>query len=361
MFLVFHSFLNLREFMSNPIRIQIVGATGYAGGDLLRILLQHPNAEIVCLTAADVDKPTDVGAVWTELRGLCPVQIQPAGGPIPDGIDIAFLATPDKVAMKLAPAYLEKGIQVIDFAGDYRFKDPALHDEWYGGRHSSPEWCAKAVYGLPELFRAEIPRAQLVANPGCYSTTVILGLYPAVKAGAIEPDGLIASCASGVTGAGKHPSLAFHHPEVAENFKAYKIANHRHTPEMEDILSRVSGRTVRLTFVPHLLPIRRGILATLFGEKSGNYSLDDLHRLYADTYAGEPFVRVLPLGEAPVLHSVQLTNFCDISVHEDPRTGKWVILAALDNTGKGASSQAVQNMNLLAGLDERTGIWPARL
>ncbi|MFH1738488.1 MAG: N-acetyl-gamma-glutamyl-phosphate reductase [bacterium] len=347
--------------MTTQIKVQIVGATGYAGGDLLRILLRHPHVEIVSLVAADVDTPTAVETIWPDLRGSNVVPIHPAGGAIPDPLDLTFMATPDKVAMKLAPEYLDRGVKVIDFAGDFRFADPALHDEWYGGPHTSPELCVKAVFGLPELFRNEIPKAQLIANPGCYSTSAILGLYPAVNASVVNPQGVVVSCASGVTGAGKHPSLAFHHPETAEDFRAYKIATHRHTPEMEEILRIASGKEVRLTFVPHLLPVRRGILATMFAERTTSDSIEDIHRIYKETYAGEPFIRVLPLGEAPRLHAVQLSNFCDISVHEDPRTQKLIILAALDNTGKGASSQAVQNMNLMASLDERTGLWPTHL
>ena len=347
--------------MTGQIRIQIVGATGYAGGDLLRLLLRHPHVEIVSLTAADVDEPTDVGEVQPDLRGLCQVPIQPPGIPIPDQVDLAFMATPDKVAMKLAPAYLEKGIKVIDFAGDFRFKDPNLHDAWYGGEHTAPDLCTEAVYGLPELFRSEIVGARLVANPGCYSTAAILAPYPAIKEGVMDPAKVIVSGASGATGAGKHPSLALHHPEVAENFCAYKIANHRHTPEMEDVLSRTTGKEVHITFVPHLLPIRRGILATIFGERAKSDHLQDIHAIYRETYADEPFIRVLPLGQAPQIKAVQLSNFCDISVHEDARTGRLIILSALDNTGKGASSQAVQNMNILAGFDEKTGLWPAHL
>jgi N-acetyl-gamma-glutamyl-phosphate reductase len=343
------------------IPVQIVGATGYAGGDLLRLLLRHPHVEIASLTAADVDAPTEVGRVWPDLWGLCDVLIQPATGAIPPNVDLAFLATPDKVAMKLAPAYLEKGIKVIDFAGDFRFKDPSLHDAWYGGVHTAPDLCAEAVYGLPEIFRSEIAGARLVANPGCYPTCAILALYPAIKDSMIHPSKVIVSSASGATGAGKHPSLAYHHPEVAENFRAYKIASHRHTPEMEDALTRATGKEVQLTFVPHLLPIRRGILATIFGERTTSDHLEDIHAIYRDTYAHEPFVRVLPLGEVPQIKAVQLSNFCDISLHEDARTGRLIILSALDNTGKGASSQAVQNMNILAGLDERTGLWPASL
>lgn len=347
--------------MQPEVRVEIIGATGYAGGDLLRFLLRHPHVEIVSLTAADVDEPTDVGKVWPDLRGLCQVPIQPATGAILDNINVAFMATPDRVAMQLAPAYLEKQIKVIDFAADFRFKDATLHDAWYTGEHTAPDLCTKAVYGLPELFRTEIVGAQLVANPGCYSTVAILALYPATKQGLIHPTKVILSSASGVTGAGKHPSLAFHHPEVAENFWAYKIANHRHTPEIEEILTRTTGKEVQITFVPHLLPIRRGILATIFGERTTSDHLEDIHAIYRETYDGEPFIRVLPLGEAPQLKAVQLSNFCDISVHEDARTGRLIILSALDNTGKGASSQAIQNMNIMARFDEKTGLWPPHL
>lgn len=347
--------------MTERIRIQIVGATGYAGGDLLHLLLRHPHVEIVSLIAADVDTATDVGVIWPDLLNVCRVPVEPATGAVPDGVDLAFMATPDKVAMKLTPGYLEKGIKVVDFAADYRFKNVQLHDEIYGGEHGSPDLCSEAVYGLPELYRAQIAQARLVGNPGCYSTCGILGLYPAIKEGIIEPTGSVVSASSGVTGAGKHPSLAFHHPEVAENYRAYKVASHRHGPEIEDILGRMIEKEVRLTFVPHLLPIRRGILATIYGERATSIDLKEIYSVYRDVYAGEPFIRVLPLDSTPQLQAVQLSNFCDISVHEDRRNGKIIILSALDNTGKGASSQAVQNLNVMAGFDEKTGLWPTSL
>lgn len=340
------------------VRVQIVGATGYAGGDLLSMLIGHPNVELVSLVAADVDEPTLTEDIWPALRGLCPLNIDPAGGPIPDDIDLCFMATPNGVAMKLAPAYLERRIKVIDFAGDFRFQDASDWENWYGADHTAQDLLSEAVYGLPELYRDEITGARLVGNPGCFPTPTILSLYPAVREEIINPRSIIVSAATGVTGAGKKPAPAFHFPEAAENFRAYRVGGHQHTPEMEEGLNRKLGTSVLLTFVPHLAPVRRGILATIFCERTKDMPLEDIQKIYEETYADEPFVRVLPSGQLPALHNVQLTNFVDIALCEDKRTERLIILAAVDNTGKGASSQAVQNLNVLCGLPETTGLLP---
>lgn len=345
--------------MSEKIRVQIVGATGYAGGDLLRLLLGHPRVQVASLTAADVDRPTPVPEIWPGLRGLSDLDIQPAGGPIPDSLDLVFFATPNAVAMKLVPNYLERGVKAVDFAGDFRFRDAATWESWYGGaEHTQKDLLAEAVYGLPELYRDEIAKARLVGNPGCFPTPVILSLYPAVREGWIDPQRIIVSSATGVTGAGKKPSPVFHFPEVDENYRAYRIGNHQHTPEMEEGVNRKLGSDVQLTFIPHLLPIRKGIFSTIYCERANDRPLADLQRVYEETYASEPFVRVLPAGEVPLLHSVQGTNFVDIAVHEDARNKRVILLATVDNTGKGASSQAVQNLNVLFGLPETTGLLP---
>lgn len=342
--------------MSQTVRVQIVGATGYAGGDLLRTLLRHPNVEIVSLVAADVDRPTPVPEIWPAMLGLCDMEIVPAGGDIPEGIDLAYMATPNAVAMKLAPAYLERGIRVVDFAGDFRFRDASVWETWYGAEHTQKELLKTAVYGLPELYRDEIVDARLVGNPGCFPTPAILGLYPVVRDEAVDPHGVIVSSATGVTGAGKKPAPAFHFPEAAENYRAYRIGNHQHTPEIDEGVNRALGSDLRVTFVPHLLPIRRGISSTIYCRRANDTPLAEIHRRYVETYASEPFVRVLPLGAVPALQSVQLTNFVDIALHEDPRNNLLVILATVDNTGKGASTQAVQNLNVMFGFPETTAL-----
>lgn len=347
--------------MSVKIRVQIIGATGYAGGDLLRILVRHPHVELISLVAADVDKPTPVPKIWPGLRGVCEMEIVPAGAPIPENIDLVFMATPNTVAMKLAAGYLERGIRAIDFAGDFRLRDASVWEKWYGGSHTAKDLLAEAVYGMPELFREEIAMARLVANPGCFPTPAILGLYPAIREGLIDPATPIVSSCTGVTGAGKKPAPGFHFPEVDENCKAYRVGNHQHTPEIEEGLSRKLGNEVRVTFVPHLLPIRRGILSTIYCDRRTDTPLTEIQRIYEETYQNEPFVRVLPAGELPALHAVQLTNFVDVAVQEDKRTNRLIVLAAVDNTGKGASSQAVQNMNVMFGLPEITGIFPGPL
>lgn len=339
-------------------KVKIIGATGYTGGELIRLLLTHPHVEIVSLTGAGIGDTQPVSNFWPWLRNVCDLTVSEETVGETDGADIVYLSVPHGIAMQLAPVYLEKGCCVIDLSADYRFRDIAIRDKWYEGEHTSPELCAQAAYGMPELFRDEIKPAKLIANPGCYPTTVILGLYPAIKEGLIQPDGIHVNSSTGVTGAGKKANLLFHHPELDQNYFAYRIGNHQHCPEMIDILQRATGKPVSLVFVPHVLPLQRGILSTMYCKKSANVSLQQIWDAYQKIYGDEKFIRLYPLGKAPDLQAIRMSNFVDISIHEDATTGDIIILSAEDNLVKGAAGQAVQNLNVIMGYPEHYGLLP---
>lgn len=345
--------------MSNKmIRVKIVGATGYSGGELIRLLLNHPQVEIVAITASSVTEPQPIQAFWPALRKLVNIPVtQEAPGEL-YGADVVFVCTPHGAAMAIVPAYIENGVVVIDLSADFRFKNPADRAGWYEGEHTAPELCAQAAYGMPELFRDEIRGAQLIANPGCYPTGSILALHPGIQSGLIAPTGIHVSAASGVTGAGKKPKNHLHHPELDQNFFAYRIGNHQHLPEIIGVLGRSTGKPVSLSFVPHLLPLQRGILTTLFCQKSDGVTLQGLWDVYDAAYREEPFIRLYDLGEAPTLHAVRESNFLDLSLQEDAVTGEIIIVSAEDNLVKGAAGQAIQNMNLRFGLPETVGLLP---
>ncbi len=338
-------------------KVKIIGATGYTGGDLIRLLLKHPQVEITSLTGAGIGDPKPLHAFWPEMRGLCPIQVTEETTTDPGGAEVVFLSTPHGVSMKLAPAYLDQGCKVIDLSADYRFKNLAEREGWYAGEHTSPELCQEAVYGMPELqSRDEIKKARLIANPGCYPTVAILSLYPAIKEGLIQPTCIHINSASGVTGAGKNPKLPFHHPELDQNFFAYRVGKHQHAPEIVSILREVTKKSVSASFVPHVLPIQRGILSTIYCQKNEHVSLQQIGEYYKTFYKDEPFIRIYELGEAPNLQAVRFTNFVDISVHEDAMTGEIIFVSAEDNLTKGAAGQAVQNMNIMMGFDETSGL-----
>lgn len=335
--------------------ITLIGVTGYSGGELLRLLLGHPRIERLTLAGRSVEKPTPIGDLYPYLRGISNLTVT-AEPPPDDKPELVFFVTPDGVAMQGAPEYLRRGVKVIDFSGDSRLKTPATYAMWYGREHIAPEMLSQAVYGLPELFGDRIRGAQLVANPGCYPTVNVLGLAPAVKHGLIDLNNIICDSKSGISGAGKHPSLAFHLPEMHTDFYAYKVPGHKHTPEIELALGDVAGRQARVTFTPQVIPVSRGILTTIYGELLGGQSQNEIESLYRAFYDGCPFVRVLERGALPQLKHVRGGNFCDIAVRVDDRTGRLIVIAAIDNLGKGASGQAVQNMNLMLGFDETDGL-----
>ncbi|MGC1519354.1 MAG: N-acetyl-gamma-glutamyl-phosphate reductase [Azonexus sp.] len=334
------------------IRIGIVGGTGYTGVELLRLLAQHPQAEIVAITSRG-DAGTAVSGMFPSLRGRVDLRFEDPAKANLSGCDVVFFATPNGIAMQQAPVLLEAGVRVIDLAADFRIKDVAEWEKWYGMTHACPEWIDKAVYGLPEMNREQIRSARLVANPGCYPTAVQLGFMPLLKSGLLETSSLIADAKSGVSGAGRKAETHIMFAEASDNFKAYGVSGHRHLPEIRQGLGMMSGASVGLTFVPHLTPIIRGIHATLYGRIK---SEADFQGLFERAYANEPFVDVLPDKSHPETRSVRSANICRIAIHRPQGGDTLVILSVIDNLVKGAAGQAVQNMNLMFGLDESTGL-----
>jgi len=331
------------------IGVGIVGGTGYTGSELLRILVGHPNISLRVITSrAETCKP--VADLFMHLRGQVDLLFTEPDLSLLAACDLVFFAAPNGTAMRMVPELLERGTRVIDLAADFRLEDEALWEHWYGMPHACPELLAEAVYGLPELDRDAIRSARLVANPGCYPTAVILGFLPLLEAGLVDPDWLVADAKSGASGAGRTAGIGLSMAEVGESFKAYSVAGHRHLPEISQQLTAVAKSEVRVTFVPHLTPIVRGIEATLYSRLGDSGA--DLQTLFEGRYADEPFVDVLPAGAHPETKSVRGSNHCRIAVAEPLGRGTVVVQSVIDNLVKGAAGQAVQNMNLMFGLDE---------
>jgi N-acetyl-gamma-glutamyl-phosphate reductase len=337
------------------IRVELIGPMGYTGAEILRLLLFHPEVEITQLQAP-VEKPTPIVDFLPNLRGLTDLVIQDVGAPIPKNLDCVLMAVPHGITQKLARRYLDAGARVIDLSADFRLRDPSLYPIWYKFEHQDPELLPRAVYGLTEVFRESIPEATLLANPGCYPTSVCLPLAPLAKADFVAFQTLICDCKTGVSGAGRNPKEAFHFRQRADNFSAYKVIGHQHIPEMEQVLGDLSGHPVRVRFTPHLIPARRGILSTLYLELTRDIPLKAIHELYRDYYRDACFVRLLDGEPLPSLNAVNGSNYCDIALYMDDRTGYLVVVSMLDNLLKGAAGQAVQNMNLMFGFPEETGL-----
>ena len=340
------------------IKVGIVGAGGYAGATLINILLRHPEVEIVWLMSEEAHKGKKINDLYPHLNG----QISLACQTLDDldknlgAIDLVFLALPHGIAINYVPKILDAGKKVVDLGADYRFSDNSVFKKWYGIEHTTMKYLDQAVFGLPELFRAQIKQTKLVGNPGCYPTASILGTAPLVKNGLIELDSVIIDAKSGVSGAGRGVSLKTHFCERNEGIEAYAVTTHRHMGEIEYQLSRISGHQMNVTFVPHLVPMNRGILATIYAKpKKPTIDGQQLTALYKDFYKGEPFVRILE-SVIPNTKYVSGTNFCDISLQYNETTGKIIVLSTIDNVFKGAAGQAVQNMNLICGLPETTGL-----
>ena len=333
-------------------KIGIVGATGYTGVELLRILATHPDVEISYVTSRS-NAGMRVDAMFPNLRGFVDLEFSDPDTNALAECDLVFFATPNGVAMQHVPALLKAGTKVIDLAADFRIKDVDLWSKWYGMTHACPDLLTEATYGLPEINRAAIKSANIVANPGCYPTSVILGLLPLIKSAAIDLENIIADTKSGVSGAGKGANVATLFSEMGESFKAYNVAGHRHQPEIAQTLSLLADTSVDLTFVPHLLPIIRGIHATLYAKQ---VEKKDWQALFEETYKDEPFVDVLPAGSHPETRSVKSSNMCRIAVHELSQNSQLVVLSVIDNLVKGAAGQAVQNMNLMLDLKETTAL-----
>ncbi|WP_099204661.1 N-acetyl-gamma-glutamyl-phosphate reductase [Scatolibacter rhodanostii] len=336
------------------IKVGIIGATGYAGAELCRLIMGHPQAEIAAISSVSFEG-MKLSQVYPSYYQICDLVCESQEEAVAKS-DVIFAALPHGLSQGLAKVCDQAGKVFIDLGADFRLKDENTYAEWYNGVFDDEALHQKAVYGLPEFYREQIKGKTVIANPGCYTTAVPLALAPALKAGFIDTKGIIADCKSGVTGAGRKPSQTNHYPELNENFYAYKVASHRHTPEMEQTLSNLSGEDIKLTFVPHLLPVNRGILATCYARLTKEVTQVEMEEIYQHAYGNEKFVRLLPSGRVPNIRHVWYTNYCDVAVQVDNRTGTLVAISAIDNMVKGAAGQAIQNMNLCFGLDETAGL-----
>lgn len=337
------------------LKVAIVGASGYTGVELLRILIGHPEVEICCVTSRQ-HEGLPISQVFPSLSGFCDLICEPLDvAAIAARADVVFTALPHKSAMEVVPGFLAAGSKVIDLSADYRLKDQLVYEHWYQ-EHSSPELFAEAVYGLPELYSQQLSTARLVANPGCYPTSIILGLTPLLENRLIDPNTLVVDSKSGVSGAGRSAKVGSLYCETNEGFKAYGIASHRHTPEIEQELTRLAEGSIRLNFTPHLLPVNRGILSTCYADLVDPKSSLELIELYQKRYKTSSFVRVMPGEAMPNVAFVRGTNFCDIGIVSDERTGRVIVVSVIDNLVKGAAGQAVQNMNIISGFDESLGL-----
>lgn len=335
------------------IKVGIVGGTGYTGVELLRLLLPHPEVEVISLTSR-AESGRRVDDLYTSLRGVCDLKFSdPSDASLRD-CDLVFFATPHNVAMQTVPELLANGQKVVDLSADFRLRDAKEWSQWYGEPHAAPHLLTEAVYGLPERNREAIAGARLIACAGCYPTSIQLGFLPLLEAGLIDVTHLIANAASGASGAGRQAKVDNLLTEINDSFKAYGVAGHRHLPEIEQELRVVAGKAVSLTFVPHLLPTIRGIHSTLYGKLTGNIA--DIQAFYERRYASEPFVDILPKGQYPQTRGVRGSNVCRIAVERPAGRDTVVVMSVIDNLVKGASGQAVQCMNIMCGLPETMGL-----
>jgi N-acetyl-gamma-glutamyl-phosphate reductase len=338
------------------LTVAVVGASGYTGLELVRILHGHPEVSVTCVTS-ERSAGKRIDAIFPTLRGCCDLvleNIEPVR--VSGKADIILTALPHKAAMEVVPTFLQLGKKIIDLSADYRLSDAEVYGAWYE-QHLNPLLLQEAVYGLPEIRRNKIAGRNLVANPGCYPTSIVLGLAPLLKNGLIDVASIIADSASGVTGAGRAAKVDSLYCEVNEGYKAYAVGGvHRHLPEIEQELSLLAEEQVTITFTPHLVPMDRGILSTIYATPLKQTTTADLVELYSEFYRGEPFVRVLPQGSLPSTAFVRGSNFCDVAPLVDKRTGRIIVVSAIDNLMKGASGQAVQNMNIVCGFPETMGL-----
>ncbi|NLW07723.1 MAG: N-acetyl-gamma-glutamyl-phosphate reductase [Clostridia bacterium] len=338
------------------IKVGIIGATGYTGAELVRLLSLHPRVELVALTSRTYggEKIAEVYPALSGYSELICENLPPEE--LLERAEVVFIALPHGHAAPLAARALERGVKVIDLGADLRFREVKTYESWYKVKHGAPELAASAVYGLPELNREAIRRAKVVANPGCYPTSAILGLAPLLKGGYVDPASIIIDAKSGVSGAGREAKLTSLFVECNESLNPYGVATHRHTPEIEQELSRLAATEVKVTFTPHLLPISRGILSTIYATLVRPLTEAELRQLYLDFYAGEPFVQLLPPGKWPRTRWVYGSNNCQLNLALDERTGRVIVASVIDNLTKGASGQAVQNLNLMCGFPETTAL-----
>ncbi|MBN1517093.1 N-acetyl-gamma-glutamyl-phosphate reductase [Candidatus Sumerlaeota bacterium] len=338
------------------IKVGIIGAKAYTAGELIRILLRHPETEIAML-AARVEAPEDPAVYHPQLRGQCGVPIEPIDcDRIAEACDFVFLTMPHMAGAEYALEMTKRGVKVADLSADFRFRNLATYEKTYGIKHIAPELNDEAPYGLVEIYRDQLKGKRLVAVPGCYVTSVLLPLAPIIAADWIDRASIISDSKSGVSGAGRTPSDTTHFCEADESMMAYKVATHRHQPEIEETLSDLAGESVQILFVPHLAPMYRGILSTIYLQLTRPMTLPEIYTVYQQRYGDEPFIRLLPPGQSPRTKDVAMTNFCDIGLMLDPRTNRLIVVSALDNLIKGASGQAVQVMNAMLGIEETAGL-----
>lgn len=338
------------------IKVGIIGSTGYAGQELVRILLSHKYAEIVWYGSRSyIDKKySDVfGNMFKLVDSKC---MDDNMEELADAVDVIFTATPQGLCASLVNEDILNKVKIIDLSADFRIKDVAVYEKWYGIEHKSPQFIDEAVYGLCEINRNDVKQARLVANPGCYTTCSILSVYPLMKEGLIKPQSLIIDAKSGTSGAGRGAKVANLYCEVNESIKAYGVTSHRHTPEIEEQLGYAAGEPILINFTPHLVPMNRGILVTAYGNLKHDVSWEDIRRIYEKYYGNEKFIRLLDENVCPETRWVEGSNYVDINFKVDPRTHRVIIMGAIDNLVKGAAGQAVQNMNLMFGLDEAEGL-----
>ena len=337
------------------LKVIVCGATGYTGFELLKILLRHPEVEISAISAK-IESPQKISDIFPEIKGKLDMVCaeMSVSDMIKTGAKLAFLALPHKVSMEFAPHFLKEGIKVIDLSADFRLKSPSIYKKYYGKDHKCREYLASSVYGLPELYREKIKQAQLIANPGCYPTAAILSLAPLVSKKAGDIKDMIIDAKTGVTGAGRKAELKFNFGEVAENMWAYRIGTHQHAPEIDQELSTLAKKDIKVLFVPHLAPMKRGILTTAYVKLTKDMDVAKIINLYKDFYKNTPFVRIYDKGTFPQTKDVYDSNFCDIGITTS--MGRIIIVSCIDNLIKGASGQAVQNMNIMCGFKETQGL-----
>jgi len=344
------------------IKVGIIGAGGYGGCGTIELLSRHPYVEIKALIDIQ-DIGASISDIYPHLKGFCDLRILSPDDPAIDelDLDVVFFATPDGVGQQEAPEWLKKGVKVIDYSGDFRFNDPDTYSgyaERIGNEvpHASPELLKESVYGLPELHRVEIASSSLVGNPGCFAVSCILGLAPAIKNSLIDPDSIICDAKTGVSGAGKKPNSLFHYPARYDSMNAYKIASHQHVYEMERELSALAEKEIRISFTPHVVPLCRGILSTIYAELDQGQGIKSVMEAYNDFYRGERFVRIFDPGTLLQTAHVRGSNFCNICLNVDTRTGRLIIVSMIDNLVKGQAGNAVQNMNIMFDIEESTGL-----
>ncbi|MBC8283192.1 MAG: N-acetyl-gamma-glutamyl-phosphate reductase [Nitrospinae bacterium] len=337
------------------IKVGIAGASGYTGLELVRLLVSHPEVELSVLTS-ETYKGKTIADVFPSLNGIIDIELQSLDCETLKSCDVVFMALPHTTGMDILPQLMESDCKVIDLSADYRLQDADAYPEWYSLTHSHPELLSQVVYGLPELHRAKIKSAQGIANPGCYPTSVILALAPLLKTDWVDLDSIVSDSKSGVSGAGRKASISTQFSEANEGVTPYGLAGHRHTPEMEQELSNLAGKPIKISFSPHLIPMSRGMLSTIYINLKNKLTDEELIDHYQKFYSDEFFVRVLGKDKFASTHSVSGSNFCDIGIKVDTRVNRLVITSALDNLIKGASGQAIQNMNIMLGFEEKTGL-----